>query len=112
MASKGQSSLKLECAICGSKEAFRCGGCEKVSYCSKSHQKSHWKNHKGECQAWKICESPELGRYLTAARNVKQGEIILQESALVVCPPRVTLPVCLGCYTEFEEDDEPSGNNG
>ena len=41
-----------ECAFCHSKTGTlkRCSGCKRVFYCSKKCQKSHWKEHKPECQ--------------------------------------------------------------
>jgi hypothetical protein len=94
----------LLCSLCQVPGKFRCGGCQKVGYCSKEHQKNHWKIHKGECCAWKVVENAELGRHLVAVRDIKQGEIILQEKPLLVTPPKITLPVCLGCYSEFRAD--------
>lgn len=49
-------------------------------------------------------ENKALGRYLVAVRDVKAGEIIMQEKPLLVTPPKITLPVCLGCYSEFRKD--------
>ena len=43
-----------------------------------------------------------LGNHLVAATNIKEGEIILQESPLVVGPAQQTLPVCLSCYTPVD----------
>lgn len=82
----------------------RCGGCQKVGYCSKEHQKLHWKDHKGDCCGWKVSENKRLGRFLIAVRDVKPGEIIMQEKPLIITPPKITLPVCLGCYSEFKPD--------
>lgn len=38
------------------------------------------------------------GRYLEAARNIKQGELILEELPLLRSPDYSSKPVCLGCY--------------
>ena len=44
------------CAFCGrlkvsvsAKNLLKCTGCRKVYYCSREHQKSHWKAHKYVC---------------------------------------------------------------
>lgn len=99
---------KAKCALCSAEANSHCGGCNKVSYCTKEHQKKHWKIHKSECCCWKICESPLLGRYLAAVRDIKAGEILLKERPILVTPPKVTPPICLGCYREFhlEQDDQ------
>ncbi|ODM97856.1 Protein msta, isoform A [Orchesella cincta] len=95
-----------QCALCNATANSRCGGCSKVSYCTKEHQKKHWKIHKGECCAWKVCESTSLGRYLTAVRDIKAGEVILRERPILLTPPKVTPAICLGCYREFNTDPE------
>ena len=95
------------CPICKSSSVSRCTACNKVAYCSREHQKADWKAHKRDCQAWKVSQSPHLGRYLTAARDIKAGEIILQETPLLLTPPKVTPPVCPGCYVQFQDETQP-----
>ncbi|XP_035704567.1 SET domain-containing protein SmydA-8-like [Folsomia candida] len=58
----------------------------------------------GDCCGWKVSENKRLGRFLIAVRDVKPGEIIMQEKPLIITPPKITLPVCLGCYSEFKPD--------
>ncbi len=43
------------CALCGCLGIFTCTACHKEHYCSKKHQKQHWKLHK------KACASPGEG---------------------------------------------------
>ncbi|CAG7726755.1 unnamed protein product [Allacma fusca] len=100
----------LLCPVCTALAVSKCGGCNKVGYCSRDHQKQHWKIHKNECTSWKISQSPELGRYLIATRDIKAGSIILQEKPLLLTPPRITAPVCLGCYNEFLPPEDQSGD--
>ena len=39
------------CALCGiSVNLMLCAGCKNVFYCSKPHQKQHWKSHKADCK--------------------------------------------------------------
>lgn len=40
------------CAACSKQEVYmeRCGRCLSVNYCSKSHQKSDWQQHKKTCR--------------------------------------------------------------
>lgn len=38
------------CAICDQHCLLKCSGCRIVWYCSKEHQKLHWKRHKLDCQ--------------------------------------------------------------
>ena len=43
-----------------------------------------------------------LGNHLVANKNIKEGEVILQESPLVMGPAQQTVPVCLGCYVPVD----------
>lgn len=37
-------------------EFQRCGGCKEACYCTREHQRLHWKSHKGDCSTTK-CNS-------------------------------------------------------
>ncbi|XP_019642469.1 PREDICTED: egl nine homolog 3-like [Branchiostoma belcheri] len=40
------------CELCGAMEnLMRCGGCRTAYYCSKEHQRTHWKKHKRVCKS-------------------------------------------------------------
>ncbi|KAL1497859.1 hypothetical protein ABEB36_008743 [Hypothenemus hampei] len=45
---------------------------------------------------YKICDEV-LEPYLVATRDIKPGEIIIQEPPLLIGPSQVTVPICLGC---------------
>lgn len=59
---KTQSALELDrererqyCELCGKMEnLLKCGRCRNSFYCSKAHQKQHWKEHK------LICKEPDI----------------------------------------------------
>ena len=38
-------------------------------------------------------------RYIVAAKDIKEGETIMEEQPALRSPPYSTKPVCLGCYT-------------
>jgi len=71
-------------------------------YCSKDHQKQDWKLHKTQCSPYRICQSPTLGRYLEASRDIAAGDVILTDSPLLLGPKQVTMPVCLGCFSPVD----------
>ncbi|XP_030760590.1 SET domain-containing protein SmydA-8-like isoform X2 [Sitophilus oryzae] len=56
-------------------------------------------------QPFQILNDEKLGRYLVATRDIKLGEVILQEPPLIWGPTQVTVPVCLGCGTAIKEDN-------
>ncbi|XP_048479529.1 SET domain-containing protein SmydA-8 [Plutella xylostella] len=91
------------CNICCSKATQKCAGCQTVYYCSKEHQKKDWKMHKFLCTPARVKEDPDVGRYFEATRDIRAGDVVLKESALITGPSQVTPPVCLGCYQLLEE---------
>lgn len=42
------------CAVCSITAKQRCAGCFNVFYCSRDHQKQHWKIHKSLCRPIKV----------------------------------------------------------
>ena len=50
----------------------------------------------------KIAHDAVLGNHLVANKSIKEGEVILQESPLVMGPAQQTVPVCLGCYVPVD----------
>lgn len=46
--------LNCYCAICGITASNKCAACSLVVYCSKEHQKAHWKKHKNECVPYEV----------------------------------------------------------
>jgi hypothetical protein len=88
------------CAVCAAPTAQSCAICNKVSYCSKEHQKGDWKAHKPNCFPASVQTSPDLGRYLAATRSIKAGELILKEKPIVSGPNGKNgyHPICLSCY--------------
>ncbi|XP_039756653.1 SET domain-containing protein SmydA-8 [Pararge aegeria] len=90
------------CEVCTAPAEQKCSNCHSVFYCSREHQKQHWKAHKQQCIPARVREDGKYGRYLEAIRSVKAGEIIMKESPLISGPSQVTPPVCLGCYKLLE----------
>ena len=72
--------LKFRCSVCGSDASTRCAGCFSVAYCRTECQKSHWAEHKPQCQKpYTVKENKVVGRYMVATRNLKAGDIIMRE---------------------------------
>lgn len=78
------------CAICLSPAEQKCSGCQAVHYCTRDHQKQHWKMHKNQCSPVRVKEDPVCGRYLEASRDIKAGDIVLKEKPLITGPSQVT----------------------
>lgn len=43
------SAPKRLCPVCEAPGTKLCAGCSQVGYCSKEHQREHWKTHKPQC---------------------------------------------------------------
>lgn len=92
------ADAKCSAAECSLPAPLTCGGCQKASYCSKEHQRKDWPSHRKKCSPFKITHKPGYGRYLLATRDIKPGEIILEEMPVTAGPKQYTPPVCLGCH--------------
>lgn len=91
------------CANCGFLATLRCGNCRQAFYCKRECQRDHWKTtHKDQCRPYQVLESPELGRYMVASRDLKAGDVILKDEPLVIGPKQITEPICLGCYKRVD----------
>lgn len=81
-------------------------GCKSAAYCDVSHQKAHWKEHKANCQPFKISVAQDCGRFLAATRGLAAQSFVYTELPIVVGPKwhadeRDAHPmvVCVGCFT-------------
>ncbi|OWR49372.1 hypothetical protein KGM_209725 [Danaus plexippus plexippus] len=82
-----------------------------VYYCSKEHQKFDWKkSHKVECKPYKIQYSDSCGRFMTATRDIKQGEVILKEKPAVIGPRMYCKVQCLSCGRQLQPIPNDDGN--
>ena len=92
------------CAFCGSPATLICGGCGEVAYCSRDHQKKHWKaGHKVNCKAYKIEVHPQYGRYLVTTRDLKPGSRILSKVQPSVLGPQLNMIelCCVRCTSKI-----------
>ncbi|XP_066602946.1 SET domain-containing protein SmydA-8-like [Prorops nasuta] len=95
----GEASVDATCAFCETRATQKCGGCKSVYYCSREHQKKHWKLHSKVCKAFKLTKDKTLGRHYVATRKIDVGEIVIKdENPLIAGPMHSTVPVCLNCY--------------
>ncbi|EAT44908.1 AAEL003788-PA, partial [Aedes aegypti] len=92
-------SMAGRCAVCDASGGKQCSGCQQVSYCGRDHQRQHWKaGHREQCRCFKISSNAILGRHLTATRPIRRGELIFNDSPLLLGPKIASIPVCLGCH--------------
>jgi len=86
------------CFVCSNPADEKCDRCEDLYICS-----NHKKYHTGEqyggstCFPYRVDQVPQVGRILTAARDIQPGEVVFQEQEMVVGPCRTKVPLCLGC---------------
>ncbi|KAL1117668.1 hypothetical protein AAG570_003983 [Ranatra chinensis] len=85
-----------------------CSECESVWYCGPEHQADDWTaGHRAECRPlFKIEYSKVLSRYMVAIREIKAGQAVLRENAMILGPKMNSVPVCLGCHAALEPQAE------
>ena len=89
--------INQPCFLCLSTEnTSKCDHCGSVFTC-KDHVKRHMSSS-GACYPYRVQYDCEMGRYLVAAKKIKQGEVILHEDPLVLGPYTRSKPQCLNCF--------------
>ena len=88
-----------------SEEQLKSCVCKKASYCSKECQAKDWKSHKPSCPPFIIRESPGKGRGLFATRNIKEGQLILEEYPLLTISDGKSLHEFTAIYYPNIEED-------
>ena len=61
----------------------KCATCHSITYCSKECQEEDWPRHSDNCIPVMVKDYGEKGQGLVAARDIKMGELILNDKALV-----------------------------
>merc|ERR1719234_2141300 len=67
----------------GKRKFSKCAGCHAITYCGKECQVADFKRHKWNCLPVMVTEIPGKGRGLVAARDLKMGELIFYEKAVM-----------------------------
>ena len=65
------------------KKLSKCERCHAVTYCSRDCQAEDWPRHKENCVPVMVKEYEGKGRGLVAAKDIKMGELILTDKAVV-----------------------------
>lgn len=76
LSSQCEKSLPHLCEVCGCLALSACSVCKKAHYCSRAHQKLHWKVHKHTC---KDPSHPSSG---TTGFCFKEYEILVEAEEL------------------------------
>lgn len=97
-------SSKNMCAVCKVPATQICAGCKNVYYCNRDHQKKHWKEgHKNNCCSFKIIVNDKYGHHIVASRDIKQNEIIMKDSPIVIGPAKTNCIYCIGCNKRIRQ---------
>ena len=56
------------------------------------------------CVPWRVERSAEYGRYLVANRDIRPGELVLQDQAVCWGPEHSSSLLCVECLTDLTED--------
>ncbi|KAJ3645888.1 hypothetical protein Zmor_023510 [Zophobas morio] len=52
---------------------------------------------------YKITENDQLGRYIIAAKIIKQGQLILKENPVILCPQIGGCTICFNCCAQIKK---------
>ncbi|KAL3272855.1 hypothetical protein HHI36_014316 [Cryptolaemus montrouzieri] len=94
--------MSQSCAVCKKIAVQSCSACNTTYYCSKEHQKSHWKVHKNACAPFKTT-SDEFGKTLIAIRNIEPKEKIVIKLPLIIGPVSEKEIICISCYKKIDQ---------
>ena len=106
----GASGLRDDrnvCQLCGALENLSlCGGCRDTWYCSKDHQRAHWKQHKRKCKGR---QQPKAKKPGASPSSPKEGvsssaSIGQQEAAAKDLPPTTVAEPEAKDHSRGEED--------
>ena len=83
---------RQECFTChktvtGKKKLSKCAKCEAITYCGRECQLEDWPRHKWNCVPVMVSEIPGKGRGLVAAKDIKMGELLFTDKALIKINP-------------------------
>lgn len=73
----------LKCHKTGRRKLSKCARCHSVTYCSQDCQAEDWARHSENCVPVMITEYEGKGRGLVASRDIKMGELILNDTAVI-----------------------------
>ncbi|XP_023331827.1 protein msta [Eurytemora carolleeae] len=102
-----ENNVINKCDMCPREAKFKCSRCEDSWSCSLDHGSFHELH--GACAPFQINSDSNVGRFLTAKRDIRAGEIICCEEPLIVGPNQETNPICLGCLAEIDTSYVCSG---
>ena len=79
---------RQECFTChktvtGKKKLSKCAKCEAITYCGQECQLEDWPRHKWNCLPVMVTEIPGKGRGLVAAKDIKMGELLFSDKAVI-----------------------------
>lgn len=84
MGGQAKRSPISRCAVCNKRCSASCGACQKVFYCSKDHQRSHWQQgHKLACHGAQMVTRSQDCCFGKDSRNVA-----VSTSSTVAPPPK------------------------
>ena len=93
------------CNQCDAEQTQICPKCEKFAYCCDQDLAFHLGPNKDACLPYKIHQSEELGKYMTAIRNIKPFETVIYDEALASGPSDFNDPCCLICLEALDNVD-------
>ena len=86
------------CFLCLKECDNLCDKCGLVVFCSQAHFEVHHKASTGYCYPFKVLQRPQVGRYLTATRDLNPLDLIIEDEPAFFGPSHATgQQACLEC---------------
>ena len=85
-----QECFNCHTTVTGKKKLSKCAKCEAITYCGRQCQLEDWPRHKWNCVPVMVTEIPGKGRGLVAAKDIKMGELLFTDKAVIKMNPEDT----------------------
>ena len=86
----------MKCFYCTEEATEVCPSCNSIGYCSPSHLELH-QTKMGYCQPFTVQFNEEFGNYLTATKDIKPFDVVLEDVATAWGTYDDSNPLCLSC---------------
>ena len=85
---------KCQTTVTGKKKLSKCAQCHSITYCGRECQREDWPRHSQFCIPVMVTEVPDKGKGLVASKDIKKGQVVFQETAVIIVhAPSLLVPL-------------------
>lgn len=93
-----------KCFLCLKPAELRCHWCQNVHFCSAHHFRTYHRV-RSKCWPFKVIERGEGKPRVVASRDIRRGELIMEDRPTLLAPLPHSTPVCPCCLARLRDDD-------